>query len=160
HMPPNPPERTDVRFDFVDKLPTNVPPLEQQPTSLFPFPPPVGPNEATSYFPIPSMPKGDNPTAVFFPWKYPFPDKINLTLYFHGPKAGEFKPINEYWSGRLHNIRLREDVNDAGKQAVLIAPTMGAQPGSGVNTDMGIFANPGGADDFLAQVVKWIGKYV
>ena len=35
--------RTDVRFDFVDKLPTDVPPIEQPPTSLFPFPPPVGP---------------------------------------------------------------------------------------------------------------------
>jgi hypothetical protein len=25
---------------------------------------------------------------------------------------------------------------------------------------MGVFAKPGGADDFLAEVVKWIGKYV
>ncbi|MDS4021843.1 MAG: hypothetical protein RKR03_15295 [Candidatus Competibacter sp.] len=157
---PAPPARTDVRFDFVDKLPNNVPPLEQQPTSLFPFPPPVGPAEATYYFPIRVMSKGDNATGIFFPSGFKFPNKIDVILYFHGHKAGEFSTINEYWSGKLHNIRLREDINATGKQVVLIAPTLGAAPGSGINPDMGIFANPGGADDFLAEVVEWIGKYV
>ena len=155
-----PPARTDVRFDFVDKLPKNVPPIEQQPISLFPFPPPVGPAEATYYFPIQVMPKGNNATGVFFPSGFNFPNKINIILYFHGHKAGEFSTINEYWSGKLHNIRLREDINATGKQVVLIAPTLGAKPGSGINADMGIFGKAGGADDFLAEVVKWIGKYV
>lgn len=158
--PPKKPVRTDVRFDFVDQLPNKVPPLEQQPTSLFPFPPPVGPAEATYYFPIPVMPSGNNATGVFFPSGFAFPNKINVILYFHGHKAGEFSTINEYWNGNLHNIRLREDINATGKQAVLIAPTLGAKPGSGLNSDMGIFRNAGAADDFLAEVVKWIGKYV
>src|SRR5262249_43257468 len=50
--------------------------------------------------------------------------------------------------------------NATGKQAVLVAPTMGAAPGSSINPGMGIFANPGAADGYLAEVVKWIGKYV
>jgi len=150
--------RTDVRFDFVDKLPADVPPIEQQPTSLFPFPPPVGPAEATYYFPIPL--DGCNPTGVFFPAGFKFTSPINVLLYFHGHKLGEFKTINQYWNGNLHGIRLREDVNAAGKNVVLIAPTMGENPGSSLNPAMGIFRQPGGGDDFLAEVARWIGKYV
>jgi hypothetical protein len=156
--PPKPPSRTDVRFDFVDQLPANVPPVEQQPTSLFPFPPPVGPAKATYYFPIAL--DGCNPTGVFFPSGFSFSSQINVLLYFHGHKLGEFKTINQYWSGKLHNIRLREDVNAADKQLVLIAPTMGENPGSSLNADMGIFRQPGGGDEFLSHVVRWIGKYV
>src|SRR4051794_6799337 len=88
HSPVAKPKRTDVRFDFVDQLPSNVPPIEQQPTSMFPFPPPVGPGLATYYFPIKVMKKGDNATGVFFPAHFNFTDKINVILYFHGHKAG------------------------------------------------------------------------
>ncbi len=151
------PPRTDVRFDFVDKLPPGVPPLEQPPTSMFPFQN-FGPGEATYYFPIPLA--QCNPTGVFFPTGLGFPSKINVILYFHGHKLGEFTNINEYWAGSLHDIRLRHDINDSGKKAVLIAPTLGALPGSSLNADMGIFRQAGGGDDFLAEVTRWIGKYV
>ena len=151
------PGRSDVRFDFVDRLPGNVPPVEQPPTSMFPFPPPVGPADATYYFPLPL--EGCCPTGVFFPDGYGYPDKINVIIYFHGHKAGEFETIDQYWKG-LHNIRLREDINATGKKVVLIAPTMGPAPGSGLNKDMGIFRNLGGGDGFLEEVRQWIGKYV
>lgn len=36
----------------------------------------------------------------------------------------------------MHGIRLRENINAAGKQVVLIAPTPGAKPGSGANDDI------------------------
>jgi hypothetical protein len=72
----------------------------------------------------------------------------------------EFTTINEYWVGKPHDLYLREFINATGKQAVLIAPTMGAAPGSSINTGMGIFANPGAVDGFLAEVVKCIAKYV
>src|SRR5262245_62445068 len=108
------PVRTDVRFDYVDKLPANVPPVEKQPTSLFPFPPPVGPAEATYYFPIPL--DKCSPTGVFFPAGYGFPCTMNVIVYFHGHKLGEFETINQYWGGNLHDIRLREDINATGKQ--------------------------------------------
>ncbi len=149
--------RTDIRFDYVDQLPNDVPPIEQQPTSLFPFPPPVGPAEATYYFPIPL--DKCSPTGVFFPSGYLFPSKIDVIVYFHGHKLGQFNSINQYWNG-LNGITLREDINGTGKKVVLIAPTMGEFPGSSLNADMGIFKEPGGCDDFLAEVVKWIGKYV
>jgi hypothetical protein len=157
---PAPTPRTDARFDYVDKLPINVPPIEQPLSAEHPSDV-GGPAEATYYFPIEVMPNGqDNATGVFFPAGFQFPDKINVILYFHGHKAKEFKTINQYWSGRLHNLYLRQDLNATCKQAVLIAPTMGATPGSSLNAGMGIFANPGAADDYLAEVVKWIGKYV
>lgn len=154
---PQPPPRTDVRFDFVDKLPAGVPPVEYPPTSMFPFQV-LGPGTATYYFPIPL--DRCNPTGVFFPEGFRFPDKINVILYFHGHKLGEFKTINQYWAGELHSIRLRHDINEAGKQAVLIAPTLGEFPGSSLNPDMGIFRQPGGGDVFLAEVARWIRKYV
>ena len=90
---------------------------------------------------------------------YNYPDKINVIVYFHGHKAGEFETIDQYWKG-LHNIRLREDINESRKKVVLIAPTMGAKPGSGLNKDMGIFRNSGSGDEFLNEVARWIGRYV
>lgn len=155
---PQPPQRSEVRFDFVDQLPANVPPVEQQATSVLPDPPPVGPAQATYYFPIPL--EGCNPTGVFFPSGFQFPGTMNVILYFHGHKGSEFKTINQYWKGSVHGIRLRENINASGKQVVLIAPTMGEPLGSVLNQDMGIFREPGGGDAFLAEVVKWIGKYV
>jgi len=161
-QPTVPPPRTDVRFDYVDKLPPGVPPVELPPTSMFPYPPPIGPGTATYYFPLNlGLPDGNgNATGVFFPSGFAFPDKFNVILYFHGHKQGDFKTINQYWAGKLHNIRLRHDVNESGKQVVLIAPTMGESPGSALNADMGIFRDPGGADGFLAEVARWIRKYV
>ena len=155
-----PAPRHDERFDYLDKLPAKVPPIEHPLWADHPsdF---GGPAEVTYYFPIEVMPTGqDNATGVFFPKDFSFPGEINVILYFHGHKAKEFKTINQYWIGKLHNLYLREMINDTGRQAVLIAPTMGAAPGSGINKDMGIFANPGGADGFLAEVVRWIVKYV
>jgi hypothetical protein len=157
---PAPTLHTDARFDYADRLPKNVPPIEH-PFSVSCPSDFAGPAEVTYYFPIEVMPPGhDNATGVFFPAGFQFPGKLNVILYFHGHKAAEFKTINEYWSGRLHNLYLREFVNATCKQAVLIAPTMGAAPGSSLNAGMGIFANPGAADDYLAEVARWVGKYV
>src|SRR4029077_18524799 len=78
--------------------------------------------------------------------------------------------INEYWNNQkaytkkhefIHDgLHLREDLNASGKRAVLIAPTLGPKPGSRHVADMGIFAKPTGGDEFLAEVVQWIVKYV
>ena len=152
---------SDPRLDYVGQLPCGVPPL-QRPSSA-PVPAraradEVGPAEATYYFPIP-LP-ACNPTGVFFPAGFSFPPTIDVILYFHGFKLGQFKTINQYWKGNLNKIRFREDVNAARKGVVLIAPTMGSHPGSSRVADMGIFAQPTGGDAFLAEVVRWLGKYV
>lgn len=161
--PPNksaPAPYQDPRFDYLDRLPSNVPPVEhplwaEHPSDV------GGPAEATYYFPIEVMPSGQpNATGVFFPAGFKFPGTINVIVYFHGHKKKEFTTINEYWSGKKHDLYLRQFINSTGKQAVLIAPTMGAEPGSGINVGMGIFANPGAVDGFLAEVVDWISKYV
>jgi hypothetical protein len=152
------PPSSAIGFDYRGKLPNGVPPVELPPTSMFPYQPKIGPGTATYYFPI-NMSKV-SPTGVFFPANYAFPSTMNVILYFHGHKQGDFKTINQYWGGNLHNIRLREDINETGKQAVLIAPTMGEFPGSVLNPDMGIFRDPGGGDAFLGEVAQWIGKYV
>jgi hypothetical protein len=147
----------------VDRLPCGVPPFQRQQASLIPGPAPtrtdeVGPAEATYYFPI-RLP-ACNPTGVFFPSGFSFPPAIDVILYFHGFKLGQFKTINQYWKGNIHGIRLREDINSSRKKVVLIAPTLGERPGSRHVGDMGIFAQPTGGDAFLAEVVRWIGKYV
>ncbi len=88
-----------MRFDYVDKLPCGVPPVEKPPTSFFPFQT-FGPAEATYYFPI-SL-ENNRPTGVFFPDVFSFPDTIDVILFLHGFKKEEFtvdRTINEYWNG-------------------------------------------------------------
>ena len=107
--------------------------------------------------------EGCNPTGVFFPKKYGFQCDMDVILYFHGWKDGEFakvKTIDYYWSGRFQDINLREDVNTSGKSVVLILPMLGDKPGSVQTADMGVFRNPGAGDDFLEEVRTWIGQYV
>jgi hypothetical protein len=53
---------------------------------------PDGPTDMTYYYPI----KDCNPTGVFFPARCSYPPAIDVILYFHGFKLGEFKYINEY----------------------------------------------------------------
>jgi hypothetical protein len=165
-------------LDYVKQLPGTVPAVERPPSPtgyagpIIPKravnPPSDGPAEATYYFPIPR--DKCSPTGVFFPSGFSFPPKIDVILYFHGFKLGEFEYINKYLNGNdvfddgklsHKGLRLREDIDTAGKRAVLIAPTMGEKPGSSAQKgDMGIFAKATGGDVFLAEVLRWIGKYV
>src|SRR5262245_38999331 len=155
-----PPVRSDARFPYLAQLPANVPPIEAPYDEKYPSQI-IGPPTITYYFPIPL--DGCNPTGVFFPQRFGFQGEIDVILYFHGWKDGDFfkiKTINYYWSGRFQNIQLREDVNASCKSVVLILPMLGDKPGSVHKADMGIFQNPGGGDDFLKEVRKWIGRYV
>jgi len=154
------PVRSDSRFPYLAQLPPKVPPIEGPFDEKFPSQT-IGPPTITYYFPLTL--EGCNPTGVFFPQKFGFQSEIDVILFFHGFKQGEFlkvKTIDYYWSGRFQDIQLREDVNASGKSVVLIAPMLGDQPGSIQTSDMGVFRNPGGGDDFLEEVRTWIGKYV
>ncbi len=86
---------------------------------------------------------------------------MNVILYFHGNKQGDFQTINQYWHGQLHDILLREDLNAASKSALLVAPTLGENPGHGLtkNDDLGIFGQPGTGTAYLNEVMDWLGKY-
>jgi hypothetical protein len=166
-------------LDYVKQLPAGVPALERPPSpggTVAPIVPkshgwkgplPNGPADITYYFPLPLM--KNKPVAVFFPKGFfptqsrisPPPASIDVVLYFHGFKLGEFKHINKYLSGQLHGIQLREDINFNHKHPVLIAPTMGEYPGSASQPeDWMIFGKPGGVETFLAEVLRWIAKYV
>ena len=155
-----PPVRSDDRFPYLAQLPPKVPPIEAPFDEKYPSQT-IGPPTITYYFPIPL--DGCNPTGVFFPQRFGFNNDIDVILFFHGWKDGEFfnvKTIDYYWSGRFQDINLREDVNASGKSVVLILPMLGDKPGSVQTADMGVFRNPGGGDDFLEEVRKWIGQYV
>jgi hypothetical protein len=43
---------------------------------------------------------------------------------------------------------------------VLIAPTLVERPGGADSSDMGPFATAQGGDQFLAEILRWLGKYV
>lgn len=145
--------------DYSSKLPKGVPPVERAPTSMFPSQV-IGPADTTWYFPI-DLP-GASPTGVFIPQGFGYQSEVDVILYFHGNKRGEFNTIYQYWgSGFPYKCTLREDLNAAGKSALLIAPTMGSAPGAALtgNADLGVFGKAGGAECFLDHVMQWLGTY-
>jgi hypothetical protein len=150
---------------YSGKLDARVPPVERPPTS---FPVDVrqaatyGPADVTWYFPI-KLP-GTNPTGVFVPKGFGYEAEVDVILFFHGNKIvggnRDFTFINQYWHGTMNNVSLREDLNAAGKRALLVAPTMGDFPGhSMTDTDqLGIVATPGGGTCFLDHVMQWLDR--
>jgi hypothetical protein len=152
------PDVGDLPDAYSRRLPRGVPAAERPPTSLFPFQTP-GPPDVTWYFPI-NLPK-TNPTGVFIPKDFSYPNEVDVILFFHGNKQGLWQNINEYWHGDIMKIALRDDVNASGKSVVLVAPTMGTNPGHGgvFNDDLGIFARSGGGNCFLEHLRQWLGKY-
>ncbi len=139
---------------FGYHLPKGVPEKEE---------PPDSPGDATYYFPIDldddTGLAGDPVTGVFFPQDYTYPDTVDVILFFHGDKQS-WKTIQDYWKlkGNKHGIKLRQAINEAGKPVVLVAPTLGSNPGwSGRMTgDL----DKGGADDLLDQVLLNVGGTV
>lgn len=145
--------------DYSSKLPAGVPPVQRAPTSMFPYQV-IGPADTTWYFPI-DLP-GTSPTGVFIPQGFAYGAQVDVILYFHGNKRGEFSHINQYWGPDFpYKCKLREDLNASGRSAILVAPTMGSVPGAGLsgNKSLGIFAQPGGAECFLDHVMQWLGNY-
>lgn len=144
------PEVGELPDEYARRLPKNVPAVEQ---------PPTGPAGTTWYFPI-ALSK-TSPTGVFVPSGFTYPNEVDIILYFHGNKDGAFQNINQYWHGDYNSITLREYLNASGKQALLVAPTMGYYPGHMLwgNPDLGVFGSSGGGDCFLHHVMAWLGKY-
>jgi len=142
--------------DYSKQLSRGVPPVERAPTSLFPFQS-IGPADVTWYFPI-DVGTGFKATGVFIPQKFNYAEQVDVILYFHGSKLKEFQTINDYWGGNVEHITLRQDLNDSGRSAILIAPTLKEDPGYS-NDQLGNFANPGFGLTFLDEVMDWLGKY-
>jgi hypothetical protein len=87
-------------------------------------------------------------TGVFIPTGLQ-PKALNLVLYLHGVKTRANLDINEYWSAR-HNphFALREALAATGRQAILVAPTLGPRS----QRQVGNLIKAGGLDAYLAQV--------
>jgi hypothetical protein len=157
------PDVGDFPDDYSSLLPkgANVPSSETSPPGK------------TWYFPI----RLDRaaPTGVFVPQHFVFPkpgEKVDVILFFHGSKVGKFSDfpndnINYYWNnkyeynGGVLKLNLREDLNTSKRNALLVAPTMGHDPGYGLvgNKNLGIFQESGGGDCFLHHVMAWLGHY-
>jgi hypothetical protein len=153
----------DLPDDYSSLLPktANVPKSETAPPGK------------TWYFPI-RLDKA-SPTGVFIPQHFVAPkkgEKVDVILFFHGSKVGKFSnPPNDnidyYWSNNYEygkqtlKLNLREDLNTSRRNAILVAPTMGHDPGYGLsgNTMLGIFREAGGGDCFLKHVMSWLGHY-
>ncbi len=113
--------------DYSKQLGRGVPPVEGAATTLFPKPG-KGPADRTWYFPIDVGVKGFKTTGVFIPQGFGSAQEVNVILYFHGNKQGDFKTINEYWNGNLHNIQLREGPERGGQECLARRPDPGREP--------------------------------
>ena len=146
--------------DYHAKLPTGVP-VVQRPT-----PDPeardkantVGPAEATWYFPVDL--EHHRPTGVFLPQGFSYQaGEVDVILFFHGNKQGNFTNVDRYWHKHPSNINLREDLNASKKMAILVVPTMGENPGHGGSDNLDLFRQPGAAACYLQHVLQWLVKY-
>lgn len=126
--------------------------------------PPSYPGDVTYYFPInlggaTGYGKG-SATGVFFPKGYGYPSTIDVILFFHGNKQS-WNTIQDYWKpGNSHFIALREAINEAGKQVVLIAPTMGGYPGQSGNMTGTLDEHGKSADDLLDDAMLYMSLWM
>ncbi|OQP44819.1 hypothetical protein A4H97_10685 [Niastella yeongjuensis] len=101
-------------------------------------------------------------TGIYVPAHFNAAQPVTIILYLHG-MTGEFPgataQIDRYWSltKPKYDFRLREEVNSAGKNCILVAPSMGNSPNAYTNTLSG---KAGGLDQYLQQVLAAINTYI
>lgn len=137
------------------------------PTLLFTEPIPAG---LTLYVKIPLG--GEGPaqpiTGIFIPPNYTVASRVDLILYLHGyhtsPVIKGKKPapgytpvtlsIHQHWNATLYPyFALREGMSASGKNAILVAPTLGPK------SQAGNLLKPGGLDTYLNQVMASLKTY-
>ena len=152
------------------RLPGNAPPVPVPPGSA-PGPDPVipagpllkretSPRSATLYpqidlgivdhFNLRAAPM----TGIFIPDGFTPGPLVDVILYLHGHKAGNVRDltIDQYWnSKRFPYGALREKLNAAGRNTILVAPTLGAY------SEAGKLLDPGGLDAYIAKVLASLG---
>jgi LAS superfamily LD-carboxypeptidase LdcB len=95
-------------------------------------------------------------TGIFIPQHFQPEPKVDLIIYLHGIKPKADLTINRYWN-RSHfpTWPLREEVNQSGKNFVLVAPTLGPRS----QTQTGWLAKPGGLDKYVDQVLAALAMH-
>jgi hypothetical protein len=94
-------------------------------------------------------------TGVYLPTSFSLHSPLHVVLYLHGFKGQQNRmAIDQVWSLRRGPAGgLREAVLRAGRNTILIAPTLGTR------SDAGWLVTPGGLDRFLSQVMNGIGQH-
>ena len=93
-------------------------------------------------------------TGIFLPNGFTHGPLVDVILYLHGHKAEVVRDltIDQYWnSKRFAYGAFREKLNAAGRNAILVAPTLGAR------SEAGKLLEPGGLDAYLAKVLATVG---
>ena len=102
----------------------------------------IGPPHATYYFPISLGGSFSGPfaTGVFMPNGFTYVSKVDVILFFHGDRDGDYacEHIDQYWGGAYPKLKaapsgpvtFRDDLNNSKvrKSVLLIAPTLGVNP--------------------------------
>lgn len=134
----------------------DVPPLIKDDTSVSGY---------TCYVNI-NIGKGNYPltmTGIYIPSRFDPAMPVDVVLYMHGMTAtfpGSKAQMDTYWTlTKLphYDFRLREEVDKAGKNIVLVAPSLGASPNSYRNILSG---KKGGLDSYMEQVQAAVNAYI
>jgi hypothetical protein len=161
--PPQPALRPSSR-----PAPSTTPPV--RPVQM-PAPTPSGPlGEARPPEPVPPTVTlypairlgGEGParpmTGIFIPRGYRAGPRVDLILYLHGHHRGGWTPppeisIDKHWNAASYpHFALREKLNEAGRNVILVAPTLGPK------SEPGTLTAPGGLDRYLDQVMATLAR--
>jgi hypothetical protein len=102
-------------------------------------------------------------TGIYAPTAFNPSQPTDVIIFLHGMTGtfpGECAQINDYWTATdlpQYNLRIREDVNDSGKNVILVAPTLGKSPNAYTHTLSG---KNGGLDAYMDKVLAAINTYM
>lgn len=89
-------------------------------------------------------------TGIFIPENFKGNAFIDIIIYLHGIKSSRDASINYYWNKKSNpHFILREELNAAGKNAILVAPNLGPRSQS----QTGTLTTKTGFEDFLESVL-------
>ena len=95
-------------------------------------------------------------SGIFLPEGFVPEPQLDIILYLHGHKADAVRnlTIDQYWNSRRFIYgAFREKLNAARRNAILLAPTLGAR------SEAGNLLKPGGLDDYLAKALAAVRAY-
>lgn len=116
---------------------------------------PPGQTILDTRFPLGSERPAAVQTGIFIPYYYQARPEVDLIIYLHGHKIASgitnSQTISQYWIPPRPFL-LREALNDSGKNAVLVAPSLGPYSEAGKLTE------PGGFDLYIDTVLQILAE--
>jgi hypothetical protein len=105
-----------------------------------------------------------NMSGIYTPASFNPGQPVDVLLYLHGMTGtfpGSCAKIPEYWTLAhlpAYDLRIREEVNDSGKNLLLVAPYLGSLPNSKENKNTLSMAK--GLDGYLEGILAAANEYV